>query len=119
MSASMTAPSSGGLNQRERTNNDSFLVNSSSPVTMPYLLASQMTGFMNHLLQLPALASGASSMATSAFSSHLSRSALIGRSWQMARASMAPLMPPADAPAMMSTPTRSSSLRLISRSRSK
>ena len=67
----------------------------------------------NHLLQLPARCDDGS-ISTSAFSSHRSRCASIGRSWAKARASMVPLMPPAEAPAMMSTITRNSALRPIS-----
>ena len=117
----MTRPSSGGLNQRERTNSESFWRTSRSLIdrNLPVLAAAQMNGFRNHLLQVPARASGDSSTETSALSSHRSRSAPIGRSWLSARASMVPLMPPADAPAMMSTTTRNSTLRPISRSRSK
>ena len=85
----------------------------------PVAAAAQISGLRNHLLQLPARASGASSTVTSALSSQRSRSGPIGRSWLSARASMAPLMPPAEAPAMTSTTTRSSSLRPISRSSSK
>ncbi len=117
----MMRPSSGGLNQRERTNSESFWRTSRSAIapSMPVFAAPQMNGFRNHLLQAPARASGDSSTVTSALSSHRSRSASIGRSWLSARASMVPLMPPADAPAMMSTTTRSSTLRPISRSSSK
>src|SRR5262245_64373489 len=70
------------------------------------LAIAQRNGLMNHLLQAPARASGASRTATSAFSSHRSRSASMGRSWLKARASIVPLMPPAEAPAMISTTTR-------------
>src|SRR5207302_7760681 len=55
--------------------------------------------------------SGDSSTETSALSSQSSRNGLIGRSWLSARASIVPLMPPAEAPAIMSTTTRSSVLR--------
>src|SRR6478672_11855788 len=79
INASMTWPSSGGWNQRERTNSESFLTTSLSPATMPYLEANQMMGCRKNLLQAPALASGASNTVTSALLSHMSRSALIGR----------------------------------------
>ena len=117
----MIRPSSGGLNQRERTNSESFWRTSRSMIERkrPILEAAQMNGVRNHLLQVPARASADSSTETSALSSHKARSASIGRSWLSARASMVPLMPPADAPAMMSTTTRNSTLRPISRSSSK
>ena len=107
----MMRPSSGGRNQRERTNSDSFWRTSKSLIarSMPVVAAPQITGLRNHLLQAPARVSGDSRTDTSALSSQRSRSAPIGRSWLSARASMVPLMPPADAPAMMSTTTRSSS----------
>jgi hypothetical protein len=41
------------------------------------------------------------------------------KSWLSARASIVPLMPPADAPAMISTTTRISTLPPMSRSSSK
>ena len=116
----MRGPSSGGLNQRERTNNDSFWRTSESlTCRKPVAAATQISGLMNHLLQLPARASGASRTEMSALSSHRSRSEPIGRSWLSARASMVPLMPPAEAPAMTSTTTRSSSERPMARNRSK
>src|SRR2546427_806337 len=67
----------------------------------------------------PGRASAERSTATSAFSSHRSRNASMGKSWLKARASMVPLMPPAEAPAMISTTTRISTVRPISRSSSK
>ena len=72
----MMRPSSGGRNQRERTNSESFCRTSMSriAVSMPVLAAPQMNGLRNHLLQAPARASGASSTVTSALSSHRSRS---------------------------------------------
>ena len=117
----MMRPLSGGRNQRERTSSESFWRTSMSliAVSMPVFAAPQRNGLRNHLLQTPARVSGDSSTATSALSSQRSRMAAIGKSWLSARASMAPLMPPADAPAMMSTTTRSSRLRPMSRSSSK
>ena len=108
----MMRPSSGGRNQRERTNSDSFCRTSRSRIapSMPVLAAPHRNGLRNHLLQAPARVSGDSSTVTSALSSHRSRIGSIGRSWLSARASMVPLMPPAEAPAMMSTTTRSSML---------
>jgi hypothetical protein len=121
MRPAMTRPSSGGLNQRERTNSESFCRTSMSVIARKLAVRAiaHRKGLRNHLLQVPARASGASRTATSAFSSHRLRSAPMGRSWLRARANMVPLMPPAEAPAMMSTTTRISMVRPISRSSSK
>ena len=87
--------------------------------SIPVLAAPHRNGLRNHLLQAPALVSGDSSTVTSALSSHRSRIDSMRRSWLSARASMVPTMPPADAPAMMSTTTRRSTVRPTSRSSSK
>src|SRR6266481_6554545 len=105
-------PWNGGLNQRERRKSDSFLRISLSRTASnrPVAAAPQMNGFRIHLLHLPARASGASRTVTSALSSHRSRCRKIGRSWLNARASIVALIPPAEAPARMSTMTCSSTL---------
>ena len=121
MNSSMRAPLSGGLNQRDRMKSESLARTSGSPIwrQVPEAPRPHSTGRRIHLLETPARASGASSSPTSARSSQKSRNAPIGRSWASARASMAPLMPPAEAPATMSTTTRRSTVRPMSRSRSK
>ena len=72
--AAMIRPSSGGLNQRERTNSESFWRTSRSAIerNLPVFEAAQMNGVRNHLLQVPARASGDSSTETSALSSQRS-----------------------------------------------
>ena len=68
----MMRPSSGGRNQRERTNSESFWRTSMSLIarSMPVFAAPQRNGLRNHLLQTPARVSGDSSTETSALSSH-------------------------------------------------
>ena len=108
------APPNGGSNQRERTKCDSFVrtssrVASSSAATESALrpAATQASGSA-HIFEkrLAGAASGSISASTSAEVSH--RSVSGSRLWPVviACARKMPLMPPADAPAMMSARTR-------------
>ncbi len=108
-------PSSGGLNQRERRNNEARSRNSGS--TLPMMRPSRLSrasrgptkGQNIHLLQRLALASGSSNWLMSASASHISVSGERLRSWARARPSATPFMAPADAPEITSTMTRKSS----------
>jgi hypothetical protein len=104
----MMRPSSGGRNQRERTNKDSLRRTSRSRIerSMPVRAAPQSTGLRNHLLHTPARVSGDSSTDVGIVEPR-SRSGPMA-DWLSAREAV-PMMPPADAPAM-STTTRSSML---------
>jgi hypothetical protein len=77
----MRMPSSGGLNQRERTNIDRLVRTSASRTSGERRVPmAHNTGRRNHLLQPRALASGERRRLTSALLSQRSRKGAVGRS---------------------------------------